>query len=323
MKKKDNLVSVIVPVYNNEDRIQRCLYSILNQTYKNIELIVVNDGSTDESEKRILSINDNRIIYYYQDNSGPSVARNYGIEHAKGDYLMFVDSDDYIEKCMIETLVLTSINYCAEIVSCNIYKKITENKYIEIKEPYIHEQTWQEFYKNFVIYNGLCSLCNKIFKSNLFSKIKLYEDIRLGEDSTALLRILPSAKHIIHINKPLYIYDLTNEGISRNAKKNVYEYMIAVKRVEDFYNINKIEIPIPNYLLRLKICYYTLYFCSLSRAKKLKYWDYYKLARDFYNDFNEIVKDKDFKKIALKFRIFTIIYNCFYALFYRKGTFSE
>ena len=201
MEKEDYLVSVIVPVYNNEDRVNRCLESILNQTYKNIELIVINDGSTDESEKRILSIKDKRIIYSYQKNSGPSVARNCGIEKASGDYIMFIDSDDYIEKTMIETLLTAAVNSCAEIVSCNIYKKITEKQFIEKKEPYITEQTWQDFYKSFVIYNGLCSLCNKIFKSSLFTNIRLYDDIKLGEVSTALLRILPLTKKIIHIKK--------------------------------------------------------------------------------------------------------------------------
>ena len=314
----NSIVSVIVPLFNNEDRIERCMESILHQTYQNIELIIINDGSTDKSEEKILSIKDTRIRYVFQENSGPSVARNKGIDLAKGDYIVFIDSDDYIENDMIDEMYNAAVQNNAEIVNCNIYKKIAENSFLELCEPYSFEETWQEFYENFLLHNGLCSLCNKLFKKSLLHNIRLFEDIRLGEDSSALLRMLPSAKKIIHINKPFYIYDLTHEGISRNAKKNVYEYKIAITRVLDFYKHNDVKLPLPDYFLRLKVCYYTLFFCSLKKAKRIAYWDYFKLAEDFYKDYPLIRRDPSFKKLALKFKLFTIFYNLSYFIFFRN-----
>ena len=312
------LISIIVPVYNNEALVERCLLSIIAQTYKNIEIIVVNDGSTDNSEGKILAIKDERIKYFYQNNSGPSVARNKGLDFATGEYIAFIDSDDYIEVSMFEKMLNLALSNDAEIVSCDIYKKISENKIINVKEPYAVESTWQDFFRNFVLNNGLCSLWNKLFKRELFNNVRLYEDIRLGEDSSALLRILPKAKKIMHLSEPLYVYDLTHEGISRNAKKNVYEYMIAIRRVEDFYLKNKLEFPVQICMLHLKICYYTLYFCPLWQAKKIGYWDYFKLAEDFYNDFFSIIKSRRFRKIAMKFKFFMFLYNALYFSLYRK-----
>ena len=312
------LISIIIPVYNNEERVLRCINSLISQSYKNLEIILINDGSTDKSEEKILSVKDERIKYFSQKNSGPSIARNKGLDVAKGDYITFIDSDDYILSDAYETIVSEINSTNADIVSFNIKKKLSENKTIVVKEPYSSEMTWQEFYKNFLLHNGLCSLCNKVFKSTLFHNIRLYEDIRLGEDSTALLRIIPSCKKIVHIAKPFYVYDLTNEGLSRNAKKNVYEYMTATRRVEEFYKQNNITPPLPNELLRLKICYYTLYFCPLKKAKKFGYTDYFLLAKDFHADFSKIVRCKEFKHIALKYRLFTLVYNLRYNFFSKQ-----
>lgn len=314
MQKK---ISVIVPIFNNEERITRCITSILNQTYSNLELIVVNDGSTDHSEEKILSFDDKRLIYIAQKNSGPSKARNNALNMAKGDYILFVDSDDYIEPDMIRRLLDEAESKSADIVCCNMKQKRNELLYKEIKEPYKEKQTWQEFYINFVIYNGTCSLCNKLIKKKLFEHANFYEDIRLGEDSSLLLRILPYANNIAHINEPFYIYDLTHEGISSKWKKSVYEYMIAIKRVILFYKDQKIELPLSEVLLRFKVCYFTLFFCTLGNAKKLEYWDYFLLAEDFYKDFKTIIKTPMFYKYALKYKLFAIVYFMYYSLFFR------
>lgn len=100
-------VSIIIPIYNSEKYLKQCLESIINQTYKNIEIICINDGSTDNSEKIIkdyLKTNKN-ITYLKQPNAGQSIARNKGLEKATGDFILFVDSDDFIEKNMVEKLI--------------------------------------------------------------------------------------------------------------------------------------------------------------------------------------------------------------------------
>lgn len=315
---KNIKISIIIPVYNNEAFVERCLLSIITQSYKNIEIIVVNDGSTDNSEEKILAIKDERIKYFYQNNSGPSAARNKGLDFSTGEYVGFVDSDDYIESSMFEKMLNIALFNNADIVSCNIYKKLSNNRTIQVREPYTPESNWQEYFTTFVLKNGLCSLWNKLFKKELFDNVRLYEDIRLGEDASALLRVLPLTKKIMHLSEPLYIYDLTHEGLSRNAKKNIYEYMIAMHRLEKFFFDNKIYFPIPVCMVRLKFCYYTLYFCSLRQAKKLGFEDYYRMAGDFYNDFPKILKSGLFFKLGLKFQLFTIVYNIIYGLFYKS-----
>lgn len=311
------MITIIIPVYNNETTIERCLLSVCNQTYSDIEIIVVNDGSVDKSEEKILSIKDNRIKYFTQQNMGPSVARNKGLELSKGEYILFVDADDYLKPDMLEILLTTAQNNNAQIVNCNIYKMRSNKKLKKVIEPYKENQAWQDFYKSFLLHGGLCSLCNKLIKKTLFEKNRLYEDIKLCEDSTAFLRILPLATNISQVNKPLYVYDITHKGISSHPNKNNYDCMIATKRVIDFYKEKNIELPLPQYFLKLRICYYTLFFMPLGKAKRLGYWDYFKLAQDFYNDYPNIIHDKNFKKIALKYRLFTIVYNSIYYKFYR------
>ena len=113
------MVSVIIPVYNVEKYIDECLKSVVSQTYKNIEVIIINDGSTDKSEEIIRSYLDKyeNITYIYQQNKGVSEARNLGLKNATGDYVLFVDSDDYIHKSMIEKMY-NNAKYINQIYIC-------------------------------------------------------------------------------------------------------------------------------------------------------------------------------------------------------------
>lgn len=113
----NDLISVIVPIYNVQDYLDKCINSIINQTYTNLEVILVNDGSTDDSEKICLNYmkNDGRIKYYKKINGGLADARNFGLEHATGKYIAFVDSDDYIEVAMFERMHDNITEYNADI----------------------------------------------------------------------------------------------------------------------------------------------------------------------------------------------------------------
>ena len=119
----NDLISVIVPVYNVENYIVECISSIINQTYKNIEIIVVNDGTKDSSIEKLTSINDNRIVIYTKENGGLSSARNYGLNFAHGKYVIFIDSDDYLDVHMLEVLYTNLINSNSDISICGVYKK--------------------------------------------------------------------------------------------------------------------------------------------------------------------------------------------------------
>ena len=165
-------VSIIIPVYNCEKYITRCLDSLINQTYSNIEIILVNDGSNDKSEDIIKAFakNDNRIKLYSQINQGVSVARNTGLDKATGEYIMFVDADDYIELDMVDELIKpiqneNTIVFCdnTEIWS----KNIDERKLFgEISEKRLTKEIVLE-----EIASGRAGLvCGKLFERNIITE---------------------------------------------------------------------------------------------------------------------------------------------------------
>lgn len=120
-KQSENLISIVVPIYNVEKYLKRCIDSLVNQTYKNLEIILVNDGSTDNSEDIIKTYNDSRIKYFKNENQGIGKTRNFGIEKATGKYIMFIDSDDYIETNMCDLMLKKAIKNKLDMVICNFY----------------------------------------------------------------------------------------------------------------------------------------------------------------------------------------------------------
>ena len=167
------MVSVIIPIYNVEKYLAECIESVINQTFSDLEIILVNDGSTDncreicENYKR----KDNRIKLIHKSNGGPSSARNAGIDIAKGDYFTFIDSDDYIMPDMIEQLIYVSQSTDADISICckSDYKDESDkgiNKDIEILTK---EETLKCILTEKKI---LTSPCGKLYKRNLFNKVR-------------------------------------------------------------------------------------------------------------------------------------------------------
>lgn len=186
--KQKSTVSIIVPVYNAEIRIKKCIESILKQTYKNIEIILVNDGSNDHSGEICdnFAMNDERIKVLHQKNRGPSVARNKGLQVATGEYVQFVDSDDYIDSAMTEKLI-KEIKKETQLVLCG-YKVIKNEKIVYNNIPNVsgvYEKTiFLEFFGE--LYDNLFinSPCNKLFNNRIIKKnnINFPEEINMGED---------------------------------------------------------------------------------------------------------------------------------------------
>ena len=129
----EKLISIIVPVYNSEKYLEKCISSILNQTYKNIEIIIVDDGSKDKSVEICdnFSKNNKNIKVFHKKNEGVSIARNYGISKAKGDYILFIDSDDTIAKEMIYSLYNNLVDNDADISMCNIIRIDENGEYVD------------------------------------------------------------------------------------------------------------------------------------------------------------------------------------------------
>ena len=207
------MVSIIVPVYNGEKSIERCLRSIQNQSYTNIEVIVVNDGSTDHTEKVIKKYveEDARFHYIKKDNTGVSDSRNIGMASAKGEYFQFVDGDDWLVKRATEEFVRTAQLYDCDMVISDFYRvcgrKIMVKGHIDMG-PVITRTKFAEYMMkapaNF--YYGV--LWNKFFKADIIRKFSLVCDTDLDwcEDFRFNLEYLQYVGNVGVIDRPLYYY---------------------------------------------------------------------------------------------------------------------
>ena len=240
------LVSVVVPIFNTEKYIERAVTSICNQTYNNIQIILVNDGSPDHSEEVCLRLKeeDDRIDYFYQENKGVSAARNLGINNVKGKYVLFCDSDDAWEKDLLEVVVgeiekkeecdLVQFGFISN--DKELYK---EDRMMDIELS--QKEFLVEYFSNNQIYRNLSSSCFGIFKSKIIKDNHLHfdENMRRGEDTKFVMQYLICCRNIKMINKLLYhYYQYTEERVSATAKniKEAYnEYELCCILFEEFY----------------------------------------------------------------------------------------
>lgn len=229
-------ISVIIPMYNAEKTIEKCIISILNQTYENLEIIIINDGSVDNSENicKKLMKKDERIKYFYKQNSGVSDTRNYGLEKAKGYYVAFVDSDDFLEKNMYELMIKESED--SDVVICN-YNKIINDKEIKLESNIngkvcfdLEEMILKIENKKINIY--INPPWNKLIKKQIIedNNMKFNSEISLGEDLIFNLKVMQKANKIKVLNKKLYNYIVTDNGLCLK-KRNSEEYLRESKNL--------------------------------------------------------------------------------------------
>lgn len=240
------LISVIVPVYNVKKYLQQCVESIIVQSYKQLEILLVDDGSSDGSSElcdRLKSI-DKRIQVYHKGNGGLSDARNFGIEHSSGDYLAFIDSDDALHKDFFFVLMEAQEKYNADIVGCGmtLYHDLAElpelfkinHKYTE--RVFTSEDALKEYFSpsgDRIIHHGLCM---KIYKRELFSQIR-FDIGKLHEDLYITYRLLDSAKAVVYVDSPYYFYFQNNsDSICKNyGIKNFLDEAEAYNRIYKYF----------------------------------------------------------------------------------------
>ena len=237
-------LSIIVPVYNVEEYLEKCIKSIINQTYQDFELILINDGSTDSSG--LICDNfanlDSRIIVKHKENGGQSSARNLGIDIAKGTYIGFVDSDDWIHKGMYLKLINHAIEFDSDIAACNFLIMKKDGKFepylkAAINREYDCESAIKEIYKNEVL---TFSPCNKVYKRILFEDIKFLEGSIL-EDKDISYKLIYKSKKISYIKEELYFYRYNAHSTLRNkfTIKRLDEYTVQ----KNMYNFYKEQYP--------------------------------------------------------------------------------
>ncbi|MCH5165997.1 MAG: glycosyltransferase [Clostridiales bacterium] len=247
------MVSVIIPVYNVSEYLEQCLNSVIGQSYTDLEIILVDDGSTDDSgeicEKYAKS--DERVRVFHKENGGLSSARNCGLKQANGECVVFIDSDDYVDADYVKTLIDCVVKYDADICECE-YVKFCEGR---VSEPVNHVKksvTVRDDIKKLLTDSGkgkpLVVVWNKIYKRDLLGST-LFEEGRLHEDEFFTYKTLYGCKRYVRVNKPLYFYRQRSGSIMNGSKSmksfadmrdafrsNVdYFTEIGDKRVADYF----------------------------------------------------------------------------------------
>ncbi len=233
MEKFRTKISVIVPVYNTGIYLKKCLDSLVGQTLKEIEIIIVNDGSKDNSQNIIDEYAQNfvQIKPYKKENGGLSDARNFGLDRAEGEFIAFVDSDDYVSEVMFEKMYNLATKHNAEIVICDLEKVNEKGELIRtlLQSPQIPEKIVLR--DNFTFFGEFeCFACNKIYKRELFENHKFKKGLHF-EDIELIPQLILKSKIIGKINEPFYKYSEREDSITKTHTKKGLDIFTAIDKV--------------------------------------------------------------------------------------------
>lgn len=242
------LISVIVPVYNVLNYLEKCVQTLTKQTYSNLEIILVDDGSTDGSSKLCDKIakNDNRIKVIHKENGGLSSARNAGLDAAQGEYISFIDSDDSINLNFYNVLLKVLNETDADIVQCEMLSVPEQNVVGEaLPECGVVEFTGEEavkaFYKSKI--TVFKSSCNKLFKRSLFQTLR-YPVGKIFEDRWIAARLYSACKKVVYLNLPLYYYTVNPDSImhAKISEKHYDTCMLYIQHYDYFLEKGNLEL---------------------------------------------------------------------------------
>lgn len=254
-EKESYSLSIVLPVFNVEKYLDRCIKSILEGTYKDLELVIVNDGTKDNSENIIIRYLEkyNNITYIVKENGGLSHARNVGYTYAKGEYIAFFDSDDYIEKDMYEKLMAKVKDYNYDIVVCDLYmeyeqtgKKIYVGSNVEKEYKDVEEDNNEISIRKEIMENIYIAVHNKIYKKELIEKTfengMPFVNGMYYEDIVYTYSILQNTRSISFVKEPLYYYVQRTSSISNNYDKKLYDIITSVEiLIENAVENNRFE----------------------------------------------------------------------------------
>lgn len=257
-------VSVIVPIYNVEKYLEKCINSLLSQTLEDIQIILVNDGSKDNSgniAKEYEKNNKNRIIYVEKENGGLSDARNYGLKYATSDFIAFLDSDDYIEKNAYEEMYNKAIEENADYVECDFIWEFPNKIRVDKQYPYKNKKEMLSFVR-VVAWNKLIKR-QLITDNNLeFPKGLRYEDIEFT------YKLIPFVNKFAYVDKPFIHYVQREGSIANVQNERTAEIFTILDNVIEFYKKNNIY---EKYRDELEYNYARYLLCSsLKRMCKIK-----------------------------------------------------
>lgn len=272
---KAPLISVVVPIYNVEKYLGKCIDSIINQTYKNLEIILVDDGSADSSYQlcKEYALKDSRIVVVQKENGGLASARNKGLEYIHGEYVGFVDSDDWIEPDTYEAMCRAALAHPGRIVSCGRYNVDEQSGK---KEPYFElpsEQLWTrtEAIRRFLIWDGIdTSVCDKLFPTNLISELYFPSGL-VSEDVLFTYPSLERSGGVVHIGVCKYNYlqrsgSITHSSFSARSKGLVVYPKAVWERVNESFK--ELEAEADYYRFSRAVIYLKLLYSNNGKEKE-------------------------------------------------------
>ena len=302
---KNSLISIVVPIYNVEKYLNECIDSIIAQTYKNIEIILVDDGSPDSCP--VICDNwkekDYRVKVIHKENGGLSDARNVGIENAKGNYICFIDSDDYVEKNYVEELYNKIVTEEVKISQCGI-KYVDDNHQIIKNVGYknncvlpgrkvIEDSCDKHFTENEVVWNRLYDI--NLFKNLKFPKGKLHEDEYIT------YKLLYNEEKIAIVSNCLYNYRQSDNSIMRSnySLKRFYDFLEAYKEKIDYFK-NKKDIVIHDMVIKSYLSNLSNIYIKIKKSIQNPQ-SYLKSIKEEYKKYYKYIKRS--KNIGLKNKI--------------------
>ena len=304
------MISVIVPVYNVEKYLERCVKSIAAQTYKDLEILLIDDGSTDKSGKMCddFQQTDSRIKAFHKQNGGLSDARNYGIEHSAGEFISFVDSDDYIDEKMLETLHRLITENDADLAVCSAMDVFEGKEVTQVKEIKEFNLNKVESYKYMLRGDGIPSACNKLYKMQTVGNVR-FPVGKIYEDGFFTPQILKRVEKTAVTSKPMYYYFRRADSITtkpfRKGDLDVIEaYDKCVKQVKELC-----PEALPYAEFRYRNAYFNVLDKMLMRDDCKEIPEYKQVVKYLKKHTAQIVKDPGFGKmrkiaaVALKFSV--------------------
>lgn len=273
------LVTIIVPVYNSEKYLEQCIQNLLNQTYQNLQIILVNDGSTDQSLEICNRITDKRVEVYTKQNGGASSARNLGLTHRKGEYVLFVDSDDYLKNNAVETLVSTAVSNHAD---CVYYEadNVAEDTSIKVKKnglshavqyPTTDGKSLIELILEQKNYHAVPFLY--FAKSNLYDKGLRFEEGIMFEDELFSFELLRMCGKVVCLKQKLYFRNVRSGSVMTSSGKEEFRFQsitVVFERLLEQFAKSKDDKVLNIYLSRIAMLWLD-YYRQLSKQSRDKF----------------------------------------------------
>lgn len=301
------LISVIIPAYNIEQYIERCLDSVRNQTYKNLEIIIINDGSTDQTGEILdrYKLKDSRIYVIHQKNQGVSAARNKGLEVAKGDYIGFVDGDDVIDFTMYETLVKLLEETEADIAHCG-YQMVFRNRidyYYNTKKKKLQDnkEGLKDLLEGKIIEPALY---NKLYRKEVIEDTRLDTNIKIMEDFLMNYYLFKKSKKSIFYDIPLYFYMIRNTSatsMNQTIKKNRDSLYVMKKILEDVQEDLKL-------IVYGRYIYILMDILRNTNVRDYKYKDFQREQKQVLKEESKTSYYKSSIKGKLKYMVIGVLY---------------